>query len=163
MKWLAMLLFALSVTWQNANAQESRISAYGINYQEHTFNEILTDFMYGIEPKLLKHYEQLNLTKEEKIWGLEGMAEALAMNNIFSTIIKDIEAADPDATAAFTKLPKERYSKLHLLAKHFRIKKEYKEKFGVELTEKEAKSNLKLYRALFGKEYEADKETLNTN
>jgi len=158
MKWFTVVLVALSVLSNTVSAEVKRKSAYNIDYKQHTFNEIIANFMYDIEPKLLEHYKKLNLPEDEIVWGLEGMAGALALNHVFSTIVKDIEAADPDATEVFTKLPKERYSKLHLLAELFRIKREYKEKFGVELTEEEGQKSLRLYKALFGKEYKAQKK-----
>jgi hypothetical protein len=128
-------------------------SAYNINYAKFTFNQVLTDFMYDIEPKLITFYDTLKLTKKEKIWALEGIASGLGDNDVFKNLLTDIEAVDPEATLIFTKLPKDEYSNLHLLAEHFQLKKEYKDKTGVELTKEEGESTLRLYKALFGKEY----------
>ena len=136
----------------SALATETK-SAYNINYTKFTFNQVLTDFMHGIEPKLIKYYDTLKLSEKDKIWALEGIASGLGINRMFRNLVTDIEATDPEATFIFTTLPKDEYSKLHLLAEHFRIKKEYKDKYGVELTKEEAESSLKLYKALFGKEY----------
>lgn len=109
--------------------------------------------MYDIEPKLIALYDSEKLSEKAKIWALEGIASGLGDNDVFKNLLTDIEATDPEATFVFTTLPKGEYSNLHLLAEHFRIKKEYKDKTGVELTKEEGESNLKLYKALFGKEY----------
>lgn len=137
---------------QNVFAAEQK-SALNIDYSKFTFNQVLTDFMYKIEPKLIKYYETLKLSEKDKKWALEGIALGLASNNMFKNLVEDIEAVDPESTFIFNTLPKEEYSKLHLLAEHFRVKKEYKDKYGVELTKEEAESSLRLYKALFGKEY----------
>ncbi|MGL1955844.1 MAG: hypothetical protein OCD00_00815 [Colwellia sp.] len=136
----------------SALAAESK-SAYNINYAKFTYNQILTDFMYGIEPKLITFYDSLKLTEKEKIWALEGISLGLASNHMFKNLVEDIEATDPEATFVFTKLPKKYYSNLHLLAEHFQLKKQYKDKYGVELTKEEGEKSLRLYKALFGKEY----------
>jgi hypothetical protein len=109
--------------------------------------------MYAIEPKLIAFYDAEKLSDKDKIWSLEGIASGLGSNHMFGNLVTDIEAADPEATFIFTALPKDEYSNLHLLAEHFQIKKAYKDKFGVELTKEEGESSLKLYKALFGKEY----------
>jgi hypothetical protein len=143
--------FLCCISW-SALATETK-SAYNINYAKFTFNQTLTDFMYAIEPKLIKFYDTLKLSKKEKIWALEGIASGLGDNDVFKNLLTDIEAVDPEATFVFTKLPKKEYSNLHLLAEHFRLKKQYKDKYGVELTKEEGEKSLRLYKALFGKEY----------
>lgn len=147
-----IILIFVCFTAQYAGAIEQK-SALNIDYSQFTFNQVITDFMYNIEPKLLKYYNTLKLSEKDKKWALEGIASGLGINNMFKNLVEDIEAVDPEATFVFTTLPKEEYSNLHLLAEHFRIKKEYKDKYGVELTKEEAESSLKMYKALFGKEY----------
>lgn len=148
----AIIFLFVCCTAQYAGATEKK-SAYGIDYQKATYNKIISDFMYKIEPKLIQYYETLKLSEKDQKWALEGIAGGLAMNHMFKNLVEDIEAVDPEATFVFTQLPKDEYSNLHMLAENFRIKKEYKEKTGVELTKEEGESNLKLYKALFGKEY----------
>ena len=133
--------------------EPERRSAYNIDYRSATHNEIIADFMYKIEPKLISFYDTLELSDRDKKWALEGIAGGLALNHMFKNLVEDIEATDPEAAFVFTQLPKERYSNLHLLAEYFRQKKEYKDKTGVELTKEEGESTLRLYKALFGKEY----------
>ena len=128
-------------------------SAYNIDYAKFTYNQVLTDFMYDIEPKLITFYDTLKLSEKDKKWSLEGIALGLASNHIFKNLLTDIEAVDPEATFVFTKLPKKEYSNLYLLAEHFQLKKQYKDKYGVELTKEEGEKSLKLYKTLFGKEY----------
>lgn len=154
MKKLAHLLFALFVCFTSSfvfSAEQK--SAYNIDYAKFTYNQILTDFMYGIEPKLIEFYDTLKLSDKDKIWALEGIASGLGDNHVFKNLLTDIEAVDPNATSVFSQLPKNEYSNLHLLAEHFQIKKDYKDKYGVELTKEEGEKSLKLYRALFGKDY----------
>lgn len=146
-----LFIFVCS-TSQYASAKQQE-SAYDIDYAEITYEKIITDFMYDVEPKLIKFYDTLKLSDKKKIQSLKGIAGSLTMNHMFKTLVSDIEAVAPEATFVFTQLPKEEYSNLHLLAEHFQIKKDYKDKYGVELTKEEAESSLKLYKALFGKEY----------
>ncbi|MEQ3530193.1 hypothetical protein [Pseudoalteromonas sp. XMcav11-Q] len=154
MKKLAYVLSILFVCFVSSIALSAeQKSAYDIDYYEITYEQIITDFMYGIEPKLIEYYDTLKLSEKQKIHSLKGIAGSLTLNHMFKTLIEDIAATDPEATFVFTKLPKDDYSNLHLLAEYFRQKKEYKDKTGVELTEEEAKSTRKLYKALFGKDY----------
>lgn len=147
-----LLFIFVSSTSQNVLAKQQK-SAYDIDYYEITYEQIITDFMYEIEPKLIKYYDTLKLNDKEKKHALKGIAGSLGINHMFKSLVADIEAVDPEATFVFRQLPKEEYSKLHLLAENFQIKKDYKEKYGVELTKEEGEKSLRLYRALFGKEY----------
>ncbi|KJY90340.1 hypothetical protein CWB89_06480 [Pseudoalteromonas piscicida] len=154
MKKLAYVLSVLFVCFVSSFALSAeQKSAYGIDYHKITYPQIITDFMYGIEPKLIEYYDTLKLTEKQKIHSLNGIAGSLTLNHMFKTLVEDIAATDPEATFVFTKLPKDDYSNLHLLAEYFRQKKEYKDKYGVELTKEEAEKSLKLYKALFGKDY----------
>ncbi len=128
-------------------------SAYGHDYFEISGNKIISNFMYEIEPKLAKFYDTLKLSEKEKKKELERLIRNLRGDRLYITTIKDLEATDPEATFVFTKLPQGKFPNLHMLAEHFSIKKEYKDKYGVELTKEEGESGLKLYKALFGKEY----------
>jgi len=152
-KVIHLFTFILVIGFSQYGLAEERKSAYGIDYSEFTFNEIITDFMYKIEPKLIKFYDTLKLSVKDKKWALEGIASGLGINHMFRNLVTDIEATDPEATFVFTQLPKTEYSNLHLLAEYFRVKKSYKDKTGRELTKEEGESNLKLYKALFGKEH----------
>jgi len=154
MKQLIQVILFIFVcsTSQYVSAKQQK-SAYDIDYYEITYEPIITDFMYDIEPKLIKFYDTLKLSDKEKKHALKGIAGGLGINHMFKSLVSDIEAVDPEATFVFTKLPKEEYSNLHLLAEHFQIKKDYKDKYGVELTKEEGEKSLRLYRALFGKEY----------
>lgn len=154
MKQLIYVTFFIFVcaTSQYAFATQQK-SALNIDYAKFTYNQLLTDFMYDIEPKLISFYDKEKLSEKDKIWALEGIALGLASNNVFKNLLTDIEAVDPDATEVFTKLPKDEFSNLHLLAEHFQIKKDYKDKYGTELTKEEGEKSLRLYKALFGKEY----------
>lgn len=154
MNKLAHSLVALFVYFISTFALSAeQKSVYGIDYHKITYPQIIADFMYGIEPKLIQYYDTLNLTEEQKVQSLKGIAGSLTLNHMFKTLVSDIAATDPEATFVFTKLPKDDYSNLHLLAEYFRQKKEYKDKYGVELTKEEAEKSLKLYKALFGKDY----------
>lgn len=154
MKKLTYLIVILFVCFTSGFAfSAEQKSAYEIDYAQFTYNQILTDFMYDIEPKLIKFYDTLELSDKDKVWALEGIASGLGDNHIFKNLLTDIEEVDPDATSVFTQLPKDEFSNLHLLAEHFQIKKDYKQKYGVELTKEEGEKSLRLYRALFGKEY----------
>ena len=128
-------------------------SLYGFDYLKITKHPLLAEIMLELEPKLITLYKSENMDESDIRWGLKGIAKTFRDDEMFKPMLKDLEAASRPALLKLAGLPEDKYPTLHGVVKLVRLNIRYKEKFGVELTQEEHDSTMKLYKALHGKEY----------
>ena len=125
-------------------------SAYGFDYLKITKNPLLAEIMLELEPKLVALYKSENMDESDIRWGLKGIAKSFRDDEMFKPMLKDLEAASRPALLKLAGLPEDKYPTLHGVVKLVRLNIRYKQKYGIEWTEAEYESSMKLYRALHG-------------
>lgn len=115
-------------------------SKLGLDYLKITKNQILTDIMLDLEPKLVALYKEHNLKEVLIKQGARGIAKNLAEDKTYKLIIERIKGLSPDTLLEFLKLPKKDYPMLWAIGEGERL-------------ERDLASSLKLYKALHGKDY----------
>ena len=135
---IRILLLISLIASTSLLAQES--SKLGLDYLALTENQLLTDIMLRIEPKLIDYYEKQNFNDViKRIW-LKGMATAFSKDTLYPSAFEQIKKASPELLLEFLKLPKDSYPELWAAGRNEQVKQDLAE-------------SLKLYKALHGKEY----------
>lgn len=121
-------------------SQASNQSTLGLDYLQITKNQVLTDIMLDLEPKLVSLYKKHNLKDVLIKQGVRGIAKNLAEDKTYKLIIERIKGLSPDTLLEFLRLPKKDYPMLWAIGEGERL-------------ERELDSSLKLYKALNGNDY----------
>jgi hypothetical protein len=122
------------------SSQANNQSTLGLDYLQITKNQILTDIMLDLEPKLIVYYQKHHLKEVLIKQGVRGVASSFAKDITYKSVIDSVKNASPDSLLQLLKLPKTDYPMLWAIGEGERI-------------ERELDSSLKLYKALNGKEY----------
>ncbi len=142
-----ILLFLASYTHAEDN------STLGFDYLEITKHPLLAEIMLEFEPKLVDLYKAKGLSKKVIYRGVRGVARTLRDDQMYKPMLADLESISRPTLLKLAGLPKGEYPKLHGVVKLVRLNIKYKETYGVELTEEEHESNMRLYKALHGREF----------
>jgi hypothetical protein len=136
---LARILLLISLVASTSLSAEEK-SKLDLDYFKITNNQILTDIMLDIEPKLVALYKKHNLKDVLIKQGARGIAKNLSEDKTYKLIIERIKGLSPDTLLEFLKLPKKDYPMLWAIGEGERL-------------DRELASSLKLYKALHGKDY----------
>jgi len=116
-------------------------SQLNLDYLKITKNQILTDIMLELEPKLIIYYRKNNLKETLIKQGVRGVATSFSKDMVYKSVIDSIKASSPKTLTKLINLPKERFPMLWAIGKG-------------EILERELTSSLKLYKALHGNDFE---------
>ncbi|MGI1672031.1 MAG: hypothetical protein K6L74_17135 [Neptuniibacter sp.] len=145
-----ILMFAL-LSCMTGLVQAQDQSAVGLDYLEITGHPLLAEIMLELEPGLLEIYKKKGRSEKRQMWGVRGVARALADDEMYKPMLKTLESVSRPTLLKFKQLPEESYPTLHQVAELVRFNIEYKQQFGVEYTQEEYEATMKLYEALHGK------------
>lgn len=147
-KGISLLVFSLLMT-STVQAQDQ--SAVGLDYLKITKHPLLAEIMLELEPGLLGIYKSRGYSEKRQMWGVRGIAWALSDDEMYKPMLEDLESVSRPTLLKFKQLPEESYPTLHQVAELVKLNIEHKEKTGVEYSQEEYESTMKLHEALHGK------------